>query len=78
MGITSENEDPKVGSLHVEKVSTSSLGGGSEHLEDLDSIEQTQSGKYAWLVAITAGVGGLLFGKTTISELNPQNILTVD
>jgi SP family myo-inositol transporter-like MFS transporter 13 len=38
------------------------LGGGSEHLEDLDSIEKTQSGKYAWLVAITAGVGGLLFG----------------
>jgi SP family myo-inositol transporter-like MFS transporter 13 len=62
MGIPSEQEDPKVGTLHLEKVSTSSLGGGSEHLEDLDSIEQTQSGKYAWLVAITAGVGGLLFG----------------
>ena len=69
MGIPSENEDPKVGTLHVEKVSTSSVDGGSEHLEDLDSIEQTQSGKYAWLVAITAGVGGLLFGRkySTIS-----------
>ncbi len=52
----------KTDALHVEKASTSSLGGGSEHLEDLDSIEKTQSGKYAWLVAITAGVGGLLFG----------------
>jgi SP family myo-inositol transporter-like MFS transporter 13 len=57
-----EFEIPKNDALHVEKVSTSSVGGGSEHLEDLDSIEQTQSGRYAWLVAITAGVGGLLFG----------------
>jgi len=63
MGLTSELESPtKTDALHVEKVSTSSLDGGSEHLEDLDSIEHTQSGRYAWLVAITAGVGGLLFG----------------
>jgi SP family myo-inositol transporter-like MFS transporter 13 len=55
MGLASELETPKTDALHVEKVSTSSLGGASEHLEDLDSIEQTQSG-------ITAGVGGLLFG----------------
>jgi len=62
MGLHSELEIPnKTEALHVEKISTSSLG-GSEHLEDLDSIEQTQSGRYAWLVAITAGVGGLLFG----------------
>jgi SP family myo-inositol transporter-like MFS transporter 13 len=61
MGLS--DEEDKAGALHVEKVSTSSDGGGSEHLEDLDSIEQTQSGRYAWLVAITAGVGGLLFGK---------------
>lgn len=63
MGLTSELDDQKVNALHVEKVSTSSLDKTSEHLEDLDSIEQTQSGRYAWLVAITAGVGGLLFGK---------------
>ena len=63
MGVTSEYQDPKSNALHVEKVSTSSLDQASEHLEDLDSIEQTQSGKYAWLVAITAGVGGLLFGE---------------
>jgi SP family myo-inositol transporter-like MFS transporter 13 len=62
MGLPSEFEAPKNESLHVEKISTSSVDGNSEHLEDLDSIEQTQSGRYAWLVAITAGVGGLLFG----------------
>ncbi len=64
MGLTSEYEDGKTGALHVEdaKISTSSLGRASEHLEDLDTIEQTQSGRYAWLVAITAGVEGLLFG----------------
>jgi SP family myo-inositol transporter-like MFS transporter 13 len=62
MGLSSKFDTPKTDALHVEKVSTSSLGGGSEHLEDLDSIEKTQSGRYAWLVAITAGVGGLLFG----------------
>ncbi|KAN0093567.1 general substrate transporter [Hyaloscypha variabilis] len=66
MGLTSELESPtKTDALHVEKVSTSSLDGGSDHLEDLDSIEHTQSGRYAWLVAITAGVGGLLFGYDT-------------
>ena len=64
MGLTSEYGDGKTGALHVEdaKISTSSLDQTSEHLEDLNSIEQTQSGRYAWLVAITAGVGGLLFG----------------
>jgi hypothetical protein len=62
MGLPSELETPKHDASHIEKVSTSSLDGGSQHLEDLDSIEQTQSGRYAWLVAITAGVGGLLFG----------------
>ena len=63
MGLTSEFEPSKTEALHVEdKTSTSSLGGGSDHLEDLDSIESTESGRYAWLVAITAGVGGLLFG----------------
>ena len=70
MGIPSEHGDLKVGALHVEKVSTSSLDGGSEHLDDLDSIEQTQSGKYAWLVAITAGVGGLLFGRNISYNFN--------
>jgi MFS transporter, SP family, solute carrier family 2 (myo-inositol transporter), member 13 len=61
MGVLSEVEG-KESALHVEAVSPSSFGQPSEHLEDLDSIEQTQSSRYAWLVAITAGVGGLLFG----------------
>jgi hypothetical protein len=62
-------EDPKVGDVaHVEKLSTSSLDARSEHVEDLDSIEQTQSGRYAWLVAITAGVGGLLFGSCSLEN----------
>jgi MFS transporter, SP family, solute carrier family 2 (myo-inositol transporter), member 13 len=62
MGLPSDYGDSKDSALHVEQVKSSSLDRGSEHLEDLDSIEQTQSGRYAWLVAITAGVGGLLFG----------------
>jgi SP family myo-inositol transporter-like MFS transporter 13 len=39
----------------------------SSHLDlnDLDSIENTESSRYAWLVSITAGVGGLLFGYDT-------------
>jgi hypothetical protein len=72
MGTPSELNSPKANALHVEKVSTSSLDRDSQHLEDLDSIESTQSGKYAWLVAITAGVGGLLFGKITTSDSSPE------
>ena len=46
------------GAVHVEL---------AEHpeLDALDTIELTQTGKFAWLVAITAGVGGLLFGYDT-------------
>lgn len=42
-------------------------GEASSHLDinDLDSIENTESSRYAWLVSITAGVGGLLFGYDT-------------
>jgi SP family myo-inositol transporter-like MFS transporter 13 len=64
MGFQStQDDDSKVDTLHVEKISTSSAERESENNQDLDTIEQTQSGRYAWLVAITAGVGGLLFGK---------------
>lgn len=62
MGSFTEQEDSKVDAAHIEKLSTSSLD-ETENIDDLDSIEQTQSGKYAWLVAITAGVGGFLFGR---------------
>lgn len=61
MGVLLEHSDKET-ALHIEKVSSSSPSRLYENVEDLDSIEQTQSGRYAWLVAITAGVGGLLFG----------------
>ncbi|TVY28268.1 Myo-inositol transporter [Lachnellula hyalina] len=64
MGSFTEKEDSKADAAHIEKVSASSLE-DSENIDDLDSIEQTQAGKYAWLVAITAGVGGFLFGYDT-------------
>lgn len=47
---------------HIEQIKTNGSTFPSENIDDLDSIEQTQSGKFAWLVSITAGVGGLLFG----------------
>ena len=62
MGILSQL-DKKTEALHVEKVASSLSENTSENLDNLDSIEQTQSGKFAWLVSVTAGVGGLLFGK---------------
>jgi SP family myo-inositol transporter-like MFS transporter 13 len=69
MGLHSELDDQKVNALHVEQVSTLSSNKHLDLLDDLDSIEKTQSGKYAWLVATTAGVGGLLFGKCKLFEL---------
>lgn len=60
MGVSSEL-DKKTEALHVEHISSLSTS-NSENLDDLDSIERTQSGKFAWLVSVTAGVGGLLFG----------------
>jgi SP family myo-inositol transporter-like MFS transporter 13 len=51
----------KAETSHLEDVSPAiSLG---DDLDYLDSIETTQSGKFAWLVSTTAGVGGLLFGQ---------------
>lgn len=32
---------------------------------DMDSIEQTNTGRFIWLAAITASMGGLLFGYDT-------------
>lgn len=34
-------------------------------LDELDSIEQTKTGKFSWLVSITAAIGGMLFGYDT-------------
>lgn len=64
MAGSTDIEDSKVDVYHIESMSTS--GSMKQEMIDdqnLDTIEETQSGKYAWLVATTAGVGGLLFGK---------------
>ncbi|KAK4945526.1 hypothetical protein LTR66_014377, partial [Elasticomyces elasticus] len=59
MGVTN-SFDEKTGIDHVEHVPST-----SPSLDDLDTIEETQSGKYAWLVSITAAIGGMLFGYDT-------------
>ena len=65
MGITGKI-DEKTGTEHREH---------TEHLEhvdsqypsidNLDTIEETKTGKFAWLVSITAAIGGMLFGYDT-------------
>lgn len=52
---SSLSEDPKDSVEHVEAMNS----------DDLDTIESTRCSKYAWLVSITAGVGGFLFGYDT-------------
>ena len=55
--------DGKADVSHVESLSQSGSVHSLEDINGLDSIERTQSGKFAWLVSLTAGVGGLLFGR---------------
>ena len=45
---------------HIESAGSTDLD-----LDALDSIESTKSSRYAWLVSVTAGIGGLLFGYDT-------------
>lgn len=52
--------DEKTGTDHVEHVSSQ-----QNTLDDLDTIEETKTGKFAWLVSITAAIGGMLFGYDT-------------
>lgn len=47
------------GTDHLETVT------GDPTIDSLDTIESTKSGKYAWLVSITAAIGGMLFGYDT-------------
>ncbi|KAK0376781.1 hypothetical protein CLIM01_05845 [Colletotrichum limetticola] len=59
-----ETKDFKELTQHKETVAD----GSSEiqvSLDGLDSIEQTQTGKFSWLVSITAAIGGMLFGYDT-------------
>ena len=32
-------------------------------LDDLDTIELTQTGKFSWFISLVAVIGGMLFGK---------------
>ena len=57
-------KEAKQNSHHLEEADTV----GYTHevvLEDLDTIEQTKTGKFSWLVSVTAAVGGFLFGYDT-------------
>ena len=62
--VISQLASKATGFTHVELTDNSEL-------DALDSIELTQTGKFAWLVAITAGVGGLLFGKNSLPRGPP-------
>lgn len=59
MGIVSKI-DEKTGTDHVEHVNSQQIS-----LDELDTIEDTKTGKFAWLVSITAAIGGMLFGYDT-------------
>jgi SP family myo-inositol transporter-like MFS transporter 13 len=69
--VTALDNKTEAETVHIErvgKVSSSSSVPGTldpEHLDELNTIEETQSGKFIWLVTVTASVGGLLFGYDT-------------
>ncbi|KAI8721901.1 MFS domain-containing protein [Fusarium sp. LHS14.1] len=56
--------DNKEGLQHLEDAA---INGSIQevNLDELDSIEQTKTGKFSWLVSITAAIGGMLFGYDT-------------
>ncbi|KAL1875483.1 hypothetical protein VTK73DRAFT_10033 [Phialemonium thermophilum] len=56
--------DPKEGVQHLES-STSNEFLQDALFERLDSIETTKTGKFPWLISITAAIGGMLFGYDT-------------
>ncbi|KAI0438350.1 general substrate transporter [Xylaria telfairii] len=55
--------DAKTDVQHLETASTEQSP--PDWLDQLDSIEQTRTGMYSWLVTVTAALGGLLFGYDT-------------
>ncbi|KAJ5019202.1 Myo-inositol transporter 1 [Colletotrichum sp. SAR 10_99] len=60
-----DTKDPKESVQHKESVLDKLSSEGRLPLEELDSIEQTETGKFSWLVSITAAIGGMLFGYDT-------------
>jgi MFS transporter, SP family, solute carrier family 2 (myo-inositol transporter), member 13 len=50
---------------HLEEPTGGGILTSDLDLEDLDTIELTKTGKFAWLVSITAAIGGMLFGYDT-------------
>ena len=52
--------DEKTGTDHVEHVNER-----MPSMDGLDTIEETKTGMFAWLVSITAAIGGMLFGYDT-------------
>ena len=38
-------------------------------LDDLDTIELTQTGKFSWFISIVAAIGGMLFGYDTYAAI---------
>ncbi|KAK2608762.1 hypothetical protein QQS21_002751 [Conoideocrella luteorostrata] len=59
------SEDEKKYFEQIENTASVSQSPGRIGMEDLDSIELTKTGKYSWLVSITAAIGGMLFGYDT-------------
>lgn len=58
-------EDRKTNIQQVEDAGLRSPQSGVVDLGELDSIESTKTGKFSWLVSITAAIGGMLFGYDT-------------
>lgn len=63
--MATNKSDEKVGTDFIEDVNNSSGSDSPASTHELDAIEQTQTGKFAWLVSITAAIGGMLFGYDT-------------
>jgi SP family myo-inositol transporter-like MFS transporter 13 len=59
----SKARDLKADASHLETASSNPAP--SFDADDLDSIESTKTGKFPWLVSITAAIGGSLFGYDT-------------